>query len=117
MPPHWPAISLHASGRVPNLPRIARTPSRLLRCLLAVVGQVPELDVTDDRLATIPAALSDDRRWAAFEAMLTGQLVRVYDLATERVRLDMTTTPPALSTACPSLCAFAPSWMASSAAA
>jgi transposase len=49
------------------------------------------LDVADDRLAAILEALSDDVRWAAFEQALTGRLVRVYDLATERVRLDTTT--------------------------
>src|SRR6478672_8369807 len=63
-----------------------------LETLAAGVGApVRALDVTDDRLASILAALSDDGRWAAFEAALTGRLVRVYDLATERVRLDATT--------------------------
>jgi len=52
---------------------------------------VRALDVADDRLAAILEALSDDAHWAAFEGALTGRLLRVYDLATERVRLDTTT--------------------------
>jgi transposase len=60
--------------------------------LAAGLGEpVRALDVTDDRLASLLAALSDDRRWAAFEAALAGRLVRVYDLDTERVRVDATT--------------------------
>jgi transposase len=58
----------------------------------AFLGQpVRALDLADDRLAAILAALSDDGRWAAFEGALTGRLLRVYDLAGERVRLDTTT--------------------------
>jgi len=52
---------------------------------------VRALDVADDRLAAILVALSDDTRWVAFEAALTGRLLRVYDLPAERVRLDTTT--------------------------
>ena len=69
-----------------------------LETLAAGVGApVRALDVTDDRLASLLVALSGDGRWAAFEAALTGRLVRVYDLAPERVpqapvvRLDATT--------------------------
>jgi transposase len=47
-------------------------------------------DVNDDRLAAVLRALSDDGRWAAFEHTLTGQLVRVYDVQTDRVRVDST---------------------------
>ena len=36
-------------------------------------------------------ALSDDEPWQAFEGALTQQLLRVYDLQPERVRLDSTT--------------------------
>src|ERR671933_577572 len=49
------------------------------------------LDLSDDRLAAVLRALSDDARWAAFEGALTGHLLRVYDLAAARVRLDSTT--------------------------
>src|SRR3989440_1285230 len=48
-------------------------------------------DLGDDRLADALRHLSDDERWRAFEGELTGQLVRVYDLRADRVRLDSTT--------------------------
>jgi transposase len=55
-------------------------------------GQVVQaLDLSDDRLAAVVEALSDDRRWAAFERALTAHLVRVYELPVKRVRLDSTT--------------------------
>ncbi len=49
------------------------------------------LDFTDDRLGDVLRALSDDRRWDCFEDGLNRRLLRVYDLSTERVRLDSTT--------------------------
>jgi transposase len=48
-------------------------------------------DLADDRLANVLGHLSDDERWRAFEQDLTGQLVRVYDLQADCVRLDSTT--------------------------
>src|SRR5437660_12503333 len=48
-------------------------------------------DLADDRLADILRHLSDDEHWRAFEQELTGQLVRVYDLRADCVRLDSTT--------------------------
>src|SRR5205085_12139389 len=48
-------------------------------------------DLGDDRLADVLRHLSDDERWRAFEQELTGQLVRVYDLQADCVRLDSTT--------------------------
>lgn len=55
-------------------------------------GQVvSELDFTDDRLADILTALSDDTRWQAFEVALNQCLLRVYDLQAGPVRLDSTT--------------------------
>ena len=48
-------------------------------------------DLADDRLADVLRHLSDDKRWRAFEQELTGQLVRVYDLHADCVRLDSTT--------------------------
>ncbi|HWS83378.1 MAG TPA: DUF4277 domain-containing protein, partial [Ktedonobacteraceae bacterium] len=50
-----------------------------------------EKDMTDDRLGDVLRALSDDSHWGAFEQELMGNLVRVYDLQTECVRLDTTT--------------------------
>ena len=48
-------------------------------------------DLADDRLAEVLRHLSDDEYWRAFEQELTGQLVRVYDLRADCVRLDSTT--------------------------
>jgi transposase len=53
--------------------------------------EMVELDFTDDRLADVLQALSDDVRWSAFEGALNGNLLRVYDLPAERVRVDSTT--------------------------
>jgi transposase len=52
--------------------------------------QVHPLDVSDDRLAAVLEALSDDARWSAFEGTLNQHLLRVYDLQPQRVRLDST---------------------------
>ena len=60
--------------------------------LRGCTGQpVHPLDLGDDRLAGVLEALSDDTRWSAFEAALNQDLLRVYDLQPERVRLDSTT--------------------------
>src|SRR6266852_3674576 len=48
-------------------------------------------DVNDDRLAEVLHELSDDEHWRAFEHELSGQLLRVYDLQAQCVRLDSTT--------------------------
>ena len=66
--------------------------SERLVTLRICIGQVVRaLDLSDDRLAAVVEALSDDERWTAFETALTRQLVRVYELPVERVRLDSTT--------------------------
>ena len=63
-----------------------------LHTLRGCTGQrVDPLDLSDDRLAAVLEALSDDTRWQAFEGAWTQQLLRVYDLQPERVRLDTTT--------------------------
>src|ERR687897_615795 len=63
-----------------------------LHTLRRCTGQrVHPLDVSDDRLAGVLELLSDDDRWCACEGALTRQLLRVYDLQPERVRLDSTT--------------------------
>ena len=49
------------------------------------------LDLSDDRLEAVLSYLSEDEPWHQFEAELGGHLVRVYDLKSERVRLDPTT--------------------------
>jgi transposase len=57
----------------------------------ATTGQaVTRVDFTDDRLAIVLRRLSDDTRWAAFEAALNQHTVRVYDLAPARVHVDST---------------------------
>jgi transposase len=48
-------------------------------------------DLTDDRLADILRLLSDDVHWQACEQELMAQLVRVYDLHPQCVRIDTTT--------------------------
>ncbi len=53
--------------------------------------QLEVRDLGDDRLADVLRHLSDDARWREFEQELTGQLVRVYDLRSDCVRLDSTT--------------------------
>jgi transposase len=49
------------------------------------------LDFTDDRLEALLRYLSEDDPWRQFEQELGGNLVQVYDLSVERVRLDATT--------------------------
>ena len=63
-----------------------------LQTLSHGVGQaVRALDFSDDRLGDILSALSKDEVWAEFEAALNGQLIRVYELPDQQVRLDSTT--------------------------
>jgi transposase len=60
-----------------------------LHTLRGCTGQrIHPLDVSDDRLAGMPEGLSDDERWCTFEGALTQQLLRVYALQPQRVRLD-----------------------------
>jgi transposase len=68
--------------------------------------RVQPLDVSDDRLAAVLAALSDDGRWRAFEGMLTQHLLRVYDLQPEGVRLDSTTASGYWTVTADGLCQF-----------
>jgi hypothetical protein len=58
---------------------------------------IHEVNTTNGKITCIPnipqivlRLLSDDQRWAAFEAALNPHLVRVYDLRTERVHVDST---------------------------
>lgn len=64
-----------------------------LQTLSLCTGQaVTERGVSDDRLALVLDALSDEQKWQAFEQALNRRLIRVYDLKPKRVRLDSTTT-------------------------
>jgi transposase len=49
------------------------------------------LDLSDDRLGNILKDLSDDGQWKECEIELSQRQIQVYDLKTERVRLDSTT--------------------------
>jgi len=49
------------------------------------------LDFSDDRLEGVLRYLSKDESWFQFEQELGGNLIQVYDLSPERVRLDSTT--------------------------
>lgn len=48
------------------------------------------LDFSDDRLEAVLRYLREDDPWREFEQDLAGNLVQVYDLSVERVRLDST---------------------------
>jgi transposase len=48
-------------------------------------------DLTDDRLADVLHALSDDLAWATCEGALNQRILRVYDLTPSTVRVDGTT--------------------------
>src|SRR5580704_15256272 len=50
-----------------------------------------ETDFTDDRLADLLRALSDDEDWQALETALNRKSIAVYHLPTKVVRLDATT--------------------------
>ena len=54
-------------------------------------GEVRAADFADDRLAMLLDKLSEDERWASFEAALNRRTLRVYDLKPKCVRLDSTT--------------------------
>ena len=63
-----------------------------LETLSASLGQpVRALDFSDDRLALVLQALSDDAQWSTFEQRLNRNLLRVYTLQPRQVRIDTTT--------------------------
>jgi transposase len=63
-----------------------------LTLLAGCLGQrVRALDVSDDRLAAVLDYLSEDLAWRDYERALNRRLLRVYELAPERVRIDSTT--------------------------
>jgi transposase len=65
--------------------------AKRLGTLGGTTGQaVQRVDFTDDRLEIVLRRLSEDTRWAAFEAALNQYTVRVYDLSTARVHVDST---------------------------
>lgn len=63
-----------------------------LTLLEGCLGQrVRALDLSDDRLAAVLDYLSEDLAWRDYERALNRRLLRVYELAPERVRIDSTT--------------------------
>lgn len=69
-------------------PWVEQRQGTLSSCLQQVVRP---LDLSDDRLALLLDALAADDAWSRFEGTLTRQLLRVYNLAPARVRVDSTT--------------------------
>ena len=66
--------------------------SKRLETLKTLMGDsLEELDLTDDRLEAVLRYLNGDENWSVFEEELGSNLLRVYDLKPERVRLDSTT--------------------------
>jgi transposase len=64
-----------------------------LHLLEALTGKkVRPLDFSDDRLAHVLDSLGDELKWPDFEQDLSGNLLRVYELNPQVVRLDSTTT-------------------------
>jgi len=56
-----------------------------------LIGQpISATDFTDDRLADAARYLSDDAVWAQVETAVSRTTIRVYNLATDQVRLDAT---------------------------
>jgi transposase len=75
-----------------RLNHVAPWAKQRLHTLQECTGQsVQPLDVSDDRLATVLEALSDETHWHAFEGALNQHTLRVYDLQPACVRLDRTT--------------------------
>jgi len=54
-------------------------------------AEVRSLDFSDDRLATLLDYLAQDEEWEGFECTLNSNILRVYNLKAERVRIDTTT--------------------------
>ncbi len=66
--------------------------SKRLETLKTLMGDsLQELDLTDDRLEAVLRYLNCDENWSVFEEELGSNLLCVYDLKPERVRLDSTT--------------------------
>src|SRR5438128_9392845 len=71
--------------------RVQEWARQRLQTLQRCGSRLTPQDLTDDRLADVLRYLSQDAHWQAFEQELMGQLVRVYDLQAQCVRIDTTT--------------------------
>jgi transposase len=86
----WLTHSLSEGDQRRN--HVAPWAKQRLYTLKACTGQpVHPVDVSDDRLATVLEALSDDTHWNACEGALNHHALRVYALQPACVRLDSTT--------------------------
>ena len=66
--------------------------SKRLETLKTFFGEeLRELDLTDDRLEALLRYLNCDKSWCSFEEELGSNLLQVYDITAERLRLDSTT--------------------------
>jgi hypothetical protein len=80
------------SAADPRLDHVDSWAQPRLHTLRGSTGQPgPPLDLRDDRLATVRAALSDDPRWRACEGARHHPVLRVDDWHPERGRLESTT--------------------------
>jgi transposase len=62
-----------------------------LETLTACVGKpMRPLDFSDDRLADLLDRLAETETWAALETALNGEVLRVYELGSDTIRLDST---------------------------
>jgi transposase len=64
---------------------------RLITLRECIKQPVRALDFSDDRLGDVLGSISEDEGWKGFEKALSQRLIRVYELKTDRVRLDSTT--------------------------
>jgi transposase len=75
-----------------RLSHVQKWAEERLHLLEALTGKsVRSLDFSDDRLANLLAQMGNRAVWQPFERELSSELLRVYDLNAEIVRLDSTT--------------------------
>ena len=66
--------------------------SKRLETLKTFISEsLDELDLTDDRLEATLRYLNCDEKWSVFEEELGSNLLRVYEIEAEQIRLDSTT--------------------------
>lgn len=75
-----------------RLNRVRAWADQLQRTLTTLLPEpLRPTDLSDDRLADVLQALSDDAAWAACEGALNQRILRVYNLTPSTVRVDGTT--------------------------
>jgi transposase len=104
----WVTYILSAGDQ--RLNHVAPWAKQRLQTLRECTGQpVPPLAVSDDRLATVLEALSDETRWSACEGARNQHALRGYDLQPACVRLDRTTANGHWAVTAEGLLPFGPS--------